>query len=130
VDAVAAGEIRRIAEEGVALSGRMAHAVARQLDEGEASQLDLRLARLAEVRAASRLLEARADEVAALRALAEQTGLPTVSSQLTNDPLAAAPSPGSTELKEDRSDLRAAMHALDAAEAGLQRARAATFLTV
>ena len=125
VDAVVASGVVQVAREGSELADRLSFAVRRRHEEGEASTLDLRLARLAEVQATTRLLEARRLEADALRALSALV-LTTVSADdLVDDPLVAAPDiEGMAEA--ERSDVASAEAALDAARADLRRARAAT----
>lgn len=125
VDAVVASGVVDVAQDGSELAARLSFAVRRKHEEGEASTLDLRLARLAEVQAAARLLEARREEVDALRALSALV-LETLSAEdLADDPLLAAPDPHGA-VEADRSDVAAAEAALDAAHANLRRARAAS----
>jgi cobalt-zinc-cadmium efflux system outer membrane protein len=125
VEAVVATGRVRVATEGVELASRLRHAVSRQSEEGEASTLDLRLARLAEVQAASALLDARDVEADALRTLAALVARPVVAERLVGDPLAAAPEPALAAPSE-RSDVLAAQAALRAAETELRRQRAAS----
>ncbi len=125
VDAVVASGRVRVAREGVELAASLRHAVTRQSEEGEASTLDLRLARLAEVQSASALLTAREDEAEALRALAALVARPVVADALDRNPLAAAPQPTRTTPSQ-RSDVLAARAALRAADAELRRQRAAS----
>lgn len=133
---VAAADVRRaiadavvrsgqvsVAEDGVAIAVRLRDAVALQHDEGEASLLDLRLARLALVQSSARLLGAREAEAEALRALAALLGEPVTRAQLPSDPLIAAPEPADGTPSE-RSDVRAAVASLQAARANLTRQRA------
>ncbi len=121
---VATGRVR-VASAGVELAERLLHAVTRQHEEGQASTLSLRLARLAEVQAATRLMDARQSEVTALRQLAAMVGRPVGAADLSADPLAAVPDPLSVGGPE-RSDVVAARSALGAASAELDRQRAAT----
>ncbi len=125
VEAVVAGGRVRVALEGVDLAASLRHAVTRQSEEGEASTLDLRLARLAEVQSASALLTAREAEADALRDLAALVAHPVLADALSTDPLAAAPEPTRSESSE-RSDVLAAQAALRAAELELSRQRAAS----
>lgn len=124
IDAVVAIEQTRVAQEGTELAGRLRYAVARKLEQGEASALDLRLARLAEAQAVTRLLGARQVEAEALRMLAELVATPVDVADLLLDPGAAAPAVGSSR-SDDRSDVVAAEQALRAARAELARQRAA-----
>lgn len=113
-----------VAEDGVAIAVRLRDAVGLQHEEGEASLLDLRLARLSLVQASARLLSARQAEAEALRSLAALIGEPVAREALPADPTVAAPKPGLASQGE-RSDVRAAVAALRAAEADLARQRAA-----
>lgn len=113
-----------VAEDGVAIAVRLRDAVGLQHGEGEASLLDLRLARLSLVQASARLLSARQAEAEALRSLAALIGEPVTREALPADPMVAAPEPGLASQGE-RSDVRAAVAALRAAEADLTRQRAA-----
>ncbi|MCO4748139.1 MAG: TolC family protein [Proteobacteria bacterium] len=125
IDAVVAIEQARVAQEGTELAGRLRYAVGRKLEQGEASALDLRLARLAEAQAVTRLLEAREAEAEALQELAELLAIPVDAADLLLDPGAAAPAVTSSSNPDDRSDVVAAEHALRAARAELARQRAA-----
>jgi len=125
IDAVVAIEQARVAQEGTELAGRLRYAVGRKLEAGEASPLDLRLTRLAEARAVTRLLEARQAEVEALRELAELVATQVDAADLLLDADAAAPAVSSSSSAEDRSDVVAAEQALKAARAELTRQRAA-----
>lgn len=126
--AVAVGRVN-VASDGAALAGRLRFAVTRKFEEGEASALDLRLARLAEIRSATELLKARQAEAEALRALAGWVLQPMDVGDIEGDPLAAAPAPEPTSSAE-RSDVAAASSALSAASADLARQRAAVFSPV
>ncbi|TNE87265.1 MAG: hypothetical protein EP330_18765 [Deltaproteobacteria bacterium] len=129
VEAVVATGVVEVAREGSELAARLSFAVRRKHEEGEAATLDLRLARLAEVQAATRLLEARRAEAEALRRLSALVMLPIEAGDLVSDALAVAPPPAESA-PSDRSDVRAAGAALDAARADLRRARAATIPAV
>jgi cobalt-zinc-cadmium efflux system outer membrane protein len=123
VDAVVATGLVGVASEGSDLAGRLSFAVRRKHEEGEASALDLRLAHLAEVQAATRLLRARRNEAEAVRALASWVAQPVTAQALLEDPAEAAPSASATG--SSRSDVQAAEAAVARAEAELRRARAA-----
>ena len=125
IDAVVAIEQARVAQEGTELAERLRYAVGRKLEQGEASALDLRLARLAEAQAVTRLLEARQAEAEALRELAELLATPVDATDLLLDPGAAAPAVTSSPISDDRSDVVAAEHAVRVAQAELARQRAA-----
>jgi outer membrane protein TolC len=124
IDAAVAIGVVDVAQEGLELAARLSFAVTRKHEEGEASTLDLRLARLTEVQAAARLLEARRDESHALRQLSAWVLTPVTAEAVAIDPMAAAPAidadPSGT-----RADVAAAEAELMSAQAGLRRARAA-----
>lgn len=119
---VAVGRVR-VALEGQDLAARLGRAVIRLNEEGEASTLEVRLARLAEVQAAAGLLEAREAEALALQELASVVGRPVASGHLVEDPLAAAPS-STGSVPAERSDVVAAWERLRTAEADLRLQRA------
>lgn len=123
VDAVVATGLVGVASEGSDLAGRLSFAVRRKHEEGEASTLDLRLARLAEVQAATRLLQARRTEAEALRVLASWVAQPVTAADLLDDPEAATPVASAPA--SPRSDVEAAEAEVARAEAELRRARAA-----
>lgn len=124
-EAVVATGVVAVAHEGTELAGRLRFAVERKHEEGEASTLDLRLARLAEVQAATRLLAARRVESDALRRLAALVMEPVTAGDLVESPLAVVPSVPAIEAG-GRADVNAAEAALQAAHADLRRARAGT----
>ncbi|MCB9791945.1 MAG: TolC family protein [Alphaproteobacteria bacterium] len=123
VDAVVALGLTQVAVDGVELAKRLRQAVALQHEEGEVSQLDLRLAHLTEVQAATRLLEAKETEALALRALSSRVGSPVARAALPSDPLRAAPTPQAVNYQ--RSDLEAARLRVEQAEAEWRKQRAA-----
>lgn len=129
VDAIVQRGRVAIARDGVAIAERLRDAVALQHNEGEAALLDLRLARLSLVQAASRLLETQRAEVSALRKLAALIGRPVAGEQLPAEPLAASPWTTAT-VPPERTDVRAAEQLLRAAEANLTRQRAASWSPV
>lgn len=122
VAVVRSGQVS-VAEDGVAIAVRLRDAVALQHNEGEASLLDLRLARLALVQASARLVGAREAEADALGALSALQGEPVARLQLPSDPLMSAPEP-TVGTPTARSDIRAAVASLQAARADLARQRA------
>ena len=126
--AVAMGRVQ-VTSDGVALAGRLRFAVTRKFEEGEASALDLRLARLAEIRSATELLMARRAEAEALRTLSSWVLQPMDREDIEGDPLAAAPVADVT-VPAERSDVVAAIALLSAARAQLARQRAAVFAPV
>ncbi|MFT5585933.1 MAG: cobalt-zinc-cadmium efflux system outer membrane protein, partial [Cognaticolwellia sp.] len=115
--------IVQVALEGQEVAARMRFGVGRKFEEGEASDLELRLARLTETQAAVRLLEARQSQAMALRALVSWVQVPLEPADLNSDPLSAVPA-SSAEAVEIRSDVLSARSALQAAEAQLRLARA------
>lgn len=128
VDAVVASALVDVARAGLGLSTRLHGAADRRLEQGAISELDLRLARLAEIDAAGRLLEAQALQARALQRLSAATGRLIVADALLKDPRSAAPR--STKGAAGRSDLEAAEARLEAAEGELARQRAATLAPV
>lgn len=124
VDAVVAVGVVHVAQEGSELAGRLSYAVTRKQEEGEASTLDVRLARLAQVQAATRLLVARRQEASALRRLSSLVLTPVSADDLASDPLSAAPDVPA-QADGERSDVAAAQAAFEAARADLRRERAA-----
>lgn len=121
-EAVVARGIVGVATDGTELAARLLYAVRRKHEEGEASSLELRLARLSEVSAATRLLEARRIETQAVRVLASWVSTPVDPEQLVDDPLVVAPAASSTTAP--RSDRLAADAAVEQARATLRAARA------
>ncbi|MFK7930838.1 MAG: TolC family protein [Myxococcota bacterium] len=126
VDAVVASGVVGVAREGADLAARLSFAVRRKHEEGEASTLSLRLARLNEVQAATRLLQARRAEADALRRLSSLVLVPVAAEDLASDPLAATPALAQAPPERQRSDVSAAEASLEAARLNLRRSRAAT----
>lgn len=124
VEAVVATGLVGVADEGAQLAGRLSFAVRRKHEEGEASTLDLRLARLAEVQSATRLLQARRTEAEALRALSGWVGVEVAAGDLATTPNAALPPPST--VRSPRADVLAAEAAVQVALAERRQARAAT----
>jgi outer membrane protein TolC len=124
VEAVVAHQVAVLARQGFDLATRQLAATEARVSAGEAADLDLRLARLDQAKAARELLAARAREGDALAALSTLVERPVAGDDLTADPLAAAPEPHAAQ-GDDRSDVRTARLALDAAEAAVARERAA-----
>ncbi len=124
-DAAATHAHVELARRSVDLTRRIREGVALKLDVGEGSELDVRLARMAEATAAGMLLDDLESEAEALRHLAAVTGSTVTAEQIGSDPLAAAPIPPPANSDRDRSDVRGAEQALAAAEANLARERAA-----
>ncbi len=113
--------------ENFELSTRLLRATEARLAAGEASELDLRLARLEQARAAGEWLDASAAERAALTALSSMVGQAVAAEDLSGSPRDAAPTAtGSGE----RADVAAATARARAAELDLRAARAATLPAV
>ncbi|MED5374452.1 MAG: TolC family protein [Myxococcota bacterium] len=121
-EAVVATRVSQVADEGLALATRLHAAVVRLHEEGEASTLDLNLARLAQAQAAARLLDALEGEADALVALAAIVTRPVESRSLLLDLALIAPTPSHAG---ERSDVLAAQSALLAAEREIAAQRAA-----
>lgn len=108
------------AAEGEWSSAReVREATERRREAGDAADLELGLARLAEARAVARWMEAWSERAGAQAALAAITGDPEV--EAIGDPLAAAPVAGGGG---ERADLRAARARVEAASARLAQERA------
>lgn len=129
VEAVVTHADAGLAGQAFQLATRQLAATEARVRAGEATDLDLRLARLDQAKVARELLAARAAEADALAALSTLARRPVAGEDLAADPLSAAPEPrpGSNG---DRSDVRAARLALDAAEAAVARERAAALPAV
>jgi cobalt-zinc-cadmium efflux system outer membrane protein len=123
---VVASDGARLARESLDLAVSLRTAVEKKLAAGEATDLDLRLSRLSEATAASAWLAARREEDEAHLRLVALVG--DVPFTLPADPLTAAPLP--TRPAGTRTDLVAAQARVRAAEASLDRARAAAMPTV
>jgi len=120
-----------IAEEGLELTQKLRVAVARQLEVGEASTLELRLAQLAEVQAGARLLEAHKQQAEAVRELSALTGVSVDSFALASDPRVVLPQASiHSPTGPERSDLLAARASIQAATANRTRTRAAVLAPV
>lgn len=129
VVAVVAHRTAGLAQAAFDLASRQVTATVERVRVGETSDLDLRLARLAQARAAHEQMSARGDEATALATLATLVGRPVAGTDLAADPLAAAPEVREAELDE-RADVRAARFALEAAEAAVRREQAAAVPSV
>ncbi len=123
VDAVIAVAVADVASEGLALAIRLQELVTRLEEEGEASDLEVDLARLAHAQAALRLMEAQEDQADALERLSSLVTMPLDADMLVRDIQVPAPS---GEEREERSDVLAAQAALLSAERELTAQRAAT----
>lgn len=123
VEAVVAHQVADLAQQAFDLATRQLAATAERVRTGEAADLDLRLARLDQAKAARELLGARAAESAAFATLSTLSRRPVESGEIATDPLAAAPEPRASA-GDERSDVRAARLAADAADAAVARERA------
>lgn len=124
VEAVVARDGAKLARQAFDLASRQLSATEARVRAGEATDLDLRLARLDQAKAARELLAARSAEADALASLSTLAQRQLTGADLAADPLAAAPEPGPGG-EDERSDVKAARLALDAAEAAVARERAA-----
>ncbi len=124
VEAAVAATIAQVAREAVALSAALEAAARLRHEAGDASLLDLRLARLSRARSASWLLDASAQESTSLADLSAMLGQSVSAADLTADPLAAAPRPAEA-VAGPRSDVRAAAARLQAAEHDRRQQQAA-----
>lgn len=127
-EAVVARLQAELATEGMRVANGLRVAAEAKLAVGEASHLEVRIARLAESEAAERVLAARARERDALVLLAGRVSGVTHDVELPADPTAAAPS--GTGPVGMRSDVEAAEADARSARAALARERAATLPTV
>jgi outer membrane protein TolC len=123
-DAIVRAGFSTLALASVANAEQLERAVRLKQEEGESSLLDLRLARLSRARTISWLLAARQAETQALQDLAALVGQEVMTTSLGTEPLRAAPRPDTDTIAE-RSDLRAAQAALEAAELNLTLQRSA-----
>ena len=128
VDALVAIRVADVAEEGMDLSVRLRDAVVRLHEEGEASMLDLNLARLAQAQAASRVLEAHQIQADALAALAAVVVRRVGPESLVRDLLMIVPE--ATGPTTERSDVLAAQAALIGGERSLATQQAASLPSV
>lgn len=124
IEAVVAHQGATLARQAFELASRQLAATEARVRVGEGADLDLRLARLDQAKAARELLGARAAEAEAFAALSTLAQRSVAGDDLLADPLTAAPEPQAATVDE-RSDVRAARLALDAAEAAVSRERAA-----
>jgi cobalt-zinc-cadmium efflux system outer membrane protein len=127
VDTVVARQQAIVARDAYELSKGLRAAVERKLEVGEASELEARLARLAEAQSAASYLDARAEENDRLVALAALTGRGIPDLQLALDPLVAVPTAGEPS---ERADVRATELEAEAAKVALRRERAAVMPAV
>ena len=124
VGAVVAHQEATLAAQAFDLATRQLTATEARVRAGEAADLDLRLARLDQAKVAGELLAAHSTEAEALATLSALVHRPVTGEDLATDPLAAAPEPRPPS-GEERSDVRAARLAVDAADAAVARERAA-----
>jgi outer membrane protein TolC len=129
VDAVVARRREELATQALDLATRMLAATQAKVRVGEASELDLRLARMEQAKAARDRLGAGADKADALTELSVLVRRNVGSDDVDGDPLAGAP-PSTAAPATERSDVLAARSAADAAKARLSSARAATLPAV
>lgn len=123
VDTVAARQQAALAEDALALAQQLATAAAQREAAGEASLLDVRLARLQAEKARAAWTVAALAEVHLTAALAASVGASAEALALPADPLEGAPLPGPLP-SAPRADLSAAAEAVAAAEAALTMERA------
>jgi len=128
VDAVAARQRAKLAAEALALARQVADAARQREAVGEASQLDLRLARLQVEQARATWMSATLEDGRRTADLAARVGHDPAALELPEDPLAGAPE--ASGAVRPRSDLVAAAAASDAARATLQQQRASTLPSV
>ena len=124
IETVVAHRAAVLAQAAFDLASRQIAGTAERLRVGEASDLDLRLSRLEQAKAAQELLAARAAESSALARLSTLVRRPLDGEDLVLDPLLVAPE-AAPRPADERSDVRAARLAVDAAEAVVARERAA-----
>lgn len=122
IDAAAADRRAALAEQALALAGRLRAATEAHAALGGASELDVRLSRLEEAHALADATAARADAARSRIALAAFHP-DAVDAELA-DPLAGAPAAAGAG-RDVRSDQAAAELRTDAAHAALNRARSA-----
>lgn len=121
IEAAAASRRASVAEDALKQARQLNAATTARATQGEASDLDLRMARLAEAQALSDALSARRAEADARTALAAFH--PDAMSAELGDPLDAVPA--GTGSDAERSDLASARRDVDAAKAELARQRSA-----
>ena len=124
IEAVVAQQGAKLGRQAFDLATRQLAATESRVRVGEAADLDLRLARLDQAKAARELLAARSAEAEVLATLSTLAQRAVNGGDLDTDPLTAAPEPR-PGTDDERSDVRAARLALDAAEAAVARERAA-----
>jgi len=123
-EAVEAQQHVLLAERASRLATQLRNGAERRLETGEGALLDARLARVEEAEAVAVWMSAVVAEGAALAKLSAATGRPLNDIELPDDPLRATGSASSGE--SARSDLAAAHHGIDAAQAALSRERSGT----
>ncbi len=125
VAAVADRQQAALARRALEVAQRIEGAAQERAAVGEASRLDLGIARLQLEQARTAWMGATVADGHSAAALAVLVGREAATLELPEDPLAGAPMPGE-ERGRERSDLSAADAALSSAEAALARERAAT----
>ena len=129
IGAVEARQQAELASQALAVAQRIEGAASERAEVGEASQLDLHIARLQVEQVRTAWMAATVAEGRRLVQLAARVGIVPDALELPDDPLAGAPVPGEGSGGE-RSDLLAAEAEAGAARAALARERAETFPAV
>ncbi len=124
IQAVVARAQAELAARALAVARRIEAAASQRVAVGEASQLDLRLARLQLEKARTAWMAATVADGEATAGLAATIGVQAGALELPTDPLAGAPQPAG-DGAAPRSGLRAADAEVEAAQAALRRERAA-----
>ena len=125
VHAIVATSAATVAGQGFALASRQLLATEAALGVGNASDLDVRLARLQHAKSARDVLVATANEATALTALSVMARRPVLAESLVIDPRQAVPEPTVVTTNGERADVRQARLVVQAAEAALSRERSA-----
>ena len=125
IDAVVSRQRAALADEALAVATRIEAAAAQRAAAGDASQLDLLMARLQAEEARTHWMIAVVEEGRSAADLAARVGVDLAELELPRDPLAGAPSP-SGDHAAPRSDVEAAAATVEAAHAALARERAGT----
>lgn len=125
VSAVVAHRTAALAGASFELATRQLTATEAKVRVGESSKLDLHLARLEQAKAARELLDSAASEASELAEIATLVRREVAGTDLSADPLEAAPAATNRGSPNERADVRAARFAVDAAEAALRRERSA-----
>jgi len=125
IAAVADRQQAELAARALEVARRIQGAAGERAAVGEASQLELRIARLQVAQARTAWMAATVAEGRSGAELAARVGIELSALALPDDPLAAAPAPGQEDTTP-RSDLVAAEAKVAAARAALARERART----